>query len=204
MHYPLNLIKKLPPEATTVGAYPVALIPGQYQDHYKPWVLCVCFLLHFNWSWLCGQHDESCARTLFNSKNKWAQSKNDHTKKRKKIIDFIMLSSTMNNLQLNHKQFSFMSRLLHKNTGSRLQQFQLQRTPGYKEPFFFASNWLTPMLKKFNCYKQFPLHFVGLIYHQRHLWHFWQTLWRKKWVCNHFGYLSVRHHWYNVKLRLWR
>ena len=38
MHYPLNLIKKLPPEATKVGAYPVALIPGQYQDHYKPYV----------------------------------------------------------------------------------------------------------------------------------------------------------------------
>ncbi|XP_076336666.1 PHD finger protein 10-like [Tachypleus tridentatus] len=35
IHYPQNKIRKLPKEATKPGKYPVALIPGQYQDYYR-------------------------------------------------------------------------------------------------------------------------------------------------------------------------
>ncbi|ESO87689.1 hypothetical protein LOTGIDRAFT_127265, partial [Lottia gigantea] len=34
VHYPVNRYKKLPPELTKASAYPIALIPGQFQDHY--------------------------------------------------------------------------------------------------------------------------------------------------------------------------
>jgi hypothetical protein len=35
VQFPLGRCKRLPKEATKVGAYPVAVIPGQYQDYYK-------------------------------------------------------------------------------------------------------------------------------------------------------------------------
>ena len=39
VHWPANKYKKLPPEKTKPSAYPVALIPGQFQEYYKSWVL---------------------------------------------------------------------------------------------------------------------------------------------------------------------
>ena len=35
IHYPTSKLKKLPPELTKPGPYPVALIPGQFQNYYK-------------------------------------------------------------------------------------------------------------------------------------------------------------------------
>ncbi|CAG5122693.1 unnamed protein product [Candidula unifasciata] len=35
IHYPKNKFKTMPSQYTKVGAYPVALIPGQYQENYK-------------------------------------------------------------------------------------------------------------------------------------------------------------------------
>ena len=45
IHYPTGPMKKLPPEATKVGAYPVALIPGQFQDYYRKYVILCSSLL---------------------------------------------------------------------------------------------------------------------------------------------------------------
>jgi len=38
VHVPAGSYKVLPPEATKVGYYPVAVLPGQYSDHYKTYV----------------------------------------------------------------------------------------------------------------------------------------------------------------------
>ena len=35
IHYPKGKNKPLPKECTNPGAYPVALIPGQFQEYYK-------------------------------------------------------------------------------------------------------------------------------------------------------------------------
>ena len=35
VHRPEHRIRKLPPERTKIGLYPVILVPGQFSDYYK-------------------------------------------------------------------------------------------------------------------------------------------------------------------------
>lgn len=35
IHFPANRQYRLPAHLTTIGSYPLALLPGQYQDSYK-------------------------------------------------------------------------------------------------------------------------------------------------------------------------
>lgn len=46
VHYPASRIKKrkLPPEATATSSYPVALLPGQFQEYYKRYVRYIVFV----------------------------------------------------------------------------------------------------------------------------------------------------------------